>query len=73
MIISFWLHQEAQHDLNICSAYLHMLGDALSLLVVTHAMDFARKVARTSGRNDPCADVQCRTSGFLLPSLLPFE
>jgi cobalt-zinc-cadmium efflux system protein len=29
-LISLWLHAEAKHDLNIRSAYLHMLGDALS-------------------------------------------
>ncbi len=29
-LISWWLHAEAKHDLNIRSAYLHMLGDALS-------------------------------------------
>lgn len=29
-LISVWLHAEARHDLNIRSAYLHMLGDALS-------------------------------------------
>jgi cobalt-zinc-cadmium efflux system protein len=29
-VITLWLHAEAQHDLNIRSAYLHMLGDALS-------------------------------------------
>jgi cobalt-zinc-cadmium efflux system protein len=35
--ISFWLHGEAKHDLNIRSAYLHMLGDALSALGVVVA------------------------------------
>jgi|SRR5579883_1256042 len=29
-VISLWLHSEAKHDLNIRSAYLHMLGDALA-------------------------------------------
>src|SRR5437660_3079072 len=29
-LISVWLHAEARHDLNVRSAYLHMLGDALS-------------------------------------------
>jgi cobalt-zinc-cadmium efflux system protein len=29
-LISVWLHAEARQDLNIRSAYLHMLGDALS-------------------------------------------
>jgi cobalt-zinc-cadmium efflux system protein len=28
--ISLWLHAGAQHDLNIRSAYLHMIGDAIS-------------------------------------------
>lgn len=29
-IISLWLRKEARHDLNVRSAYLHMLGDAIS-------------------------------------------
>jgi cobalt-zinc-cadmium efflux system protein len=29
-VISLWLRGEAKHDLNIRSAYLHMLGDAIS-------------------------------------------
>lgn len=29
-VISLWLRQSAKHDLNVRSAYLHMLGDALS-------------------------------------------
>ena len=33
-IISLWLRGEAKHDLNIRSAYLHMLGDAISSLGV---------------------------------------
>lgn len=36
-LISFWLHAEAQHDLNIRSAYLHMLGDAFAALGVVAA------------------------------------
>ena len=28
--ISLWLRREAAHDLNVRSAYLHMLGDAIS-------------------------------------------
>src|SRR5262249_30883789 len=36
-LISIWLHGEARHDLNIRSAYLHMLGDALSALGVVVA------------------------------------
>jgi cobalt-zinc-cadmium efflux system protein len=36
-VISFWLHGESGHDLNIRSAYLHMLGDALSALGVVLA------------------------------------
>ncbi|HEV3163678.1 MAG TPA: cation diffusion facilitator family transporter [Isosphaeraceae bacterium] len=30
VVISVWLHRDARHDLNIRSAYLHMLGDAIS-------------------------------------------
>ena len=29
-LISFWLHGGAKHDLNMRSAYLHMMGDALA-------------------------------------------
>ncbi len=29
-LISIWLHRDAKHDLNVRSAYLHMLGDAIS-------------------------------------------
>jgi cobalt-zinc-cadmium efflux system protein len=36
-VISLWLHGEAQHDLNVRSAYLHMLGDAASALGVVVA------------------------------------
>jgi cobalt-zinc-cadmium efflux system protein len=33
-LISVWLHAEAKQDLNVRSAYLHMLGDAVSALGV---------------------------------------
>ncbi len=36
-VISFWLHGAAKHDLNVRSAYLHMLGDAVSALGVVAA------------------------------------
>jgi cobalt-zinc-cadmium efflux system protein len=36
-LITFWLHAEAKHDLNVRSAYLHMLGDALSACGVVAA------------------------------------
>jgi cobalt-zinc-cadmium efflux system protein len=36
-LISLWLHKESKHDLNIRSAYLHMLGDALSAIGVVIA------------------------------------
>ena len=35
--ISFWLHAGAKHDLNVRSAYLHMLGDAVSAFGVVLA------------------------------------
>lgn len=35
--IGLWLHGGARHDLNVRSAYLHMLGDALSALGVVVA------------------------------------
>src|SRR5262249_29692016 len=36
-VISAWLHGDAQRDLNVRSAYLHMLGDAVSALGVVAA------------------------------------
>jgi cobalt-zinc-cadmium efflux system protein len=36
-VISLWLRSEAKHDLNVRSAYLHMVGDALSSLGVVGA------------------------------------
>src|SRR5262249_16127396 len=36
-LISIWLRSGAKHDLNIRSAYLHMLGDAMSALGVVAA------------------------------------
>jgi cobalt-zinc-cadmium efflux system protein len=36
-LISIWLRGEGKHDLNVRSAYLHMLGDALSALGVVVA------------------------------------
>lgn len=36
-LISLWLRGDAKHDLNIRSAYLHMLGDAVSALGVVVA------------------------------------
>ena len=36
-IISLWLRKEARHDLNVRSAYLHMLGDAVSAVGVVVA------------------------------------
>lgn len=36
-VISFWLRGEAGHDLNIRSAYLHMLGDAFAAFGVVVA------------------------------------
>ncbi len=36
-VISFWLRSEARHDLNVRSAYLHMLGDAVSAVGVVVA------------------------------------
>jgi cobalt-zinc-cadmium efflux system protein len=36
-VISAWLHAEGKRDLNIRSAYLHMLGDAVSALGVVLA------------------------------------
>jgi len=36
-VIAFWLHHGAKHDVNVRSAYLHMLGDALSAFGVVIA------------------------------------
>ncbi len=37
LLISFWLRGGAKHDINVRSAYLHMLGDALSAFGVVVA------------------------------------
>ncbi|HEY8747818.1 MAG TPA: cation diffusion facilitator family transporter [Tepidisphaeraceae bacterium] len=34
VLIAFWLQRHAEHDLNVRSAYLHMLGDAASAAAV---------------------------------------
>lgn len=36
-VISRWLHHGAQHDMNVRSAYVHMVGDALSAFGVVIA------------------------------------
>jgi cobalt-zinc-cadmium efflux system protein len=36
-VISWWLREEARHDLNVRSAYVHMLGDAASAVGVVVA------------------------------------
>ncbi|HVS37653.1 MAG TPA: cation diffusion facilitator family transporter [Gemmataceae bacterium] len=36
-VVGLWLHKEAKHDLNVRSAYLHILGDAASALGVVLA------------------------------------
>ncbi len=37
LLIGFWLHAHAKHDLNIRSAYIHMIGDAMSAFGVVLA------------------------------------
>ena len=37
LVIGAWLHQGAKHDLNVRSAYLHMIGDAVSAFGVVVA------------------------------------
>ncbi|HMB94990.1 MAG TPA: cation diffusion facilitator family transporter [Tepidisphaeraceae bacterium] len=34
LLIGFWLHAGAKHDLNVRSAYMHMIGDAVSAVGV---------------------------------------
>jgi cobalt-zinc-cadmium efflux system protein len=52
-VISVWLHRDARHDLNVRSAYLHMLGDAGSAVGVLAA---GAVVAATGSRvADPIA------------------
>jgi cobalt-zinc-cadmium efflux system protein len=50
-VISLWLRRDAQHDLNIRSAYLHMLGDTLSALGVVVAGVIV--IATSSALADP--------------------
>jgi hypothetical protein len=67
-IISFWLHADAKNDLNVRSAYLHMLGDALSAVGVV----IAGIIAATTGAT--IADQGClpnsRSIGGSRPSCL---
>jgi cobalt-zinc-cadmium efflux system protein len=37
LTIGFWLHAGSKHDINVRSAYLHMMGDAISALGVVLA------------------------------------
>jgi cobalt-zinc-cadmium efflux system protein len=37
LLIGLWLHAGAKHDINVRSAYLHMMGDAISALGVVIA------------------------------------
>jgi len=37
VLIGFWLHTGAKHDINVRSAYLHMIGDAISAFGVVIA------------------------------------
>lgn len=37
LLIGFWLHAGSKHDINVRSAYLHMIGDAISALGVAIA------------------------------------
>ncbi len=53
--IGVWLHRSAAHDLNIRSAYLHMVGDALSAFGVVLA-GIAVVVSRTR-LADPIASI----------------
>ena len=44
-VISLWLRRGARHDLYVCSAYLHMLGDVASALGVVVAAATGASVA----------------------------
>jgi cobalt-zinc-cadmium efflux system protein len=61
-VISLWLRSGSKHDLNIRSAYLHMLGDAISALSVVAAGIF---VAVTG---NPIADpvISLAIGGFIV-------
>ena len=54
-LIAFWLQHEAKHDLNVRSAYVHMLGDALSALGVVAAGIVVRVTGSTLA--DPIASI----------------
>ena len=51
VLISMWLHHGAKDDLNVRSAYLHMLGDAVSALGVVIAGAFV--IVTGSAAADP--------------------
>jgi cobalt-zinc-cadmium efflux system protein len=54
-IISFWLRSDAKHDLNVRSAYLHMVGDAVSAAGVVVAGIFI--VMTGSTKADPVVSI----------------
>jgi cobalt-zinc-cadmium efflux system protein len=61
-LIGFWLHPAAKHDLNVRSAYLHMLGDAVAALGVVIAGIFV--IATGSAAADPI--VSCLIAALIL-------
>jgi cobalt-zinc-cadmium efflux system protein len=54
-IISFWLRSDARHDLNVRSAYLHMVGDAVSAAGVVVAGVFIVMTGNTKA--DPVVSI----------------
>ncbi len=63
-IITYWLHKGAHHDLNVRSAYIHMLGDALSSVGVV----VAGLVVALTGSTIPDALVSFLIGGLILVS-----
>ena len=66
-LIAVWLRGEAKHDLNIRSAYVHMLGDALSSLGVI----VAGVVVYSTGSTWADPVVSLLIAGFILWSSWP--
>jgi cobalt-zinc-cadmium efflux system protein len=62
VVISLWLHRDAKNDLNVRSAYLHMLGDAVSAAGVV----IAGVVVETTGASIADPIVSLLIGGLIL-------
>lgn len=62
LVIGYWLHKGAKHDINVRSAYLHMIGDALSAVGVV----IAGLIVMATGAHIADSIVSFLIAGFIL-------